>query len=160
MFRRAFRAEGRAFVRLDLPLQNQAAKAFDRFGNVMVSQAEFLLRIERGIGFSQTKAALRNFANTAPFARHDLENLPNQFLRRSVAFAAHRADILIFDLGAAAGSTIAGNLFILGAASNIIIIQNAEKKTGDTITFLEFAKIGIPLTLLNVLVYYLSFLLV
>lgn len=52
-----------------------------------------------------------------------------------------------------AGSTIAGNLTILGAASNVIIIQNAEKK-GRTITFLEFAKIGIPLTLINILVYW------
>ena len=31
----------------------------------------------------------------------------------------------------AAGSTISGNLFIIGAASNIIIIQNAEKKSGE-----------------------------
>jgi len=54
----------------------------------------------------------------------------------------------------AAGSTIAGNLFILGAASNVIIIQNAEKK-GETLTFMEFAKIGIPLTLVNILVYWL-----
>ena len=54
----------------------------------------------------------------------------------------------------AAGSTIAGNLFILGAASNIIIIQNAEKKAGETITFWEFAKFGIPYTIINVLVYY------
>lgn len=53
----------------------------------------------------------------------------------------------------AAGSTIAGNLFILGAASNVIIIQNAEKK-GETITFMEFAKVGVPLTLLNVVVYW------
>jgi len=58
----------------------------------------------------------------------------------------------------AAGSTIAGNLFILGAASNVIIIQNAEKKAGQTITFLEFAKIGIPLTIINILVYWLFFL--
>ena len=57
----------------------------------------------------------------------------------------------------AAGSTIAGNLFILGAASNIIIIQNAEKKAGETLTFLEFAKIGIPLTMINALVYWLFF---
>ncbi len=55
----------------------------------------------------------------------------------------------------AAGSTIAGNLFILGAASNVIIIQNAEKKFGETITFLEFARIGILLTATNVLVYWL-----
>jgi Na+/H+ antiporter NhaD/arsenite permease-like protein len=59
----------------------------------------------------------------------------------------------------AAGSTIAGNLTILGAASNVIIIQNAEKR-GETVTFFEFAKIGIPLTLLQLTVYWawLSFL--
>ncbi|MCX6826679.1 MAG: SLC13 family permease [candidate division Zixibacteria bacterium] len=55
----------------------------------------------------------------------------------------------------AAGSTIAGNFFILGAASNVIIIQNAEKKEGITLTFWEFARIGIPLTLVNLLVYWL-----
>jgi Na+/H+ antiporter NhaD/arsenite permease-like protein len=55
----------------------------------------------------------------------------------------------------AAGSTIAGNLFILGAASNIIIIQNAERKFGETITFLDFAKIGIILTAINLFVYWL-----
>lgn len=53
----------------------------------------------------------------------------------------------------AAGSTIAGNLFILGAASNVIIIQNAEKQ-GETITFFEFARIGIPLTSITLLVYW------
>lgn len=55
----------------------------------------------------------------------------------------------------AAGSTIAGNLFILGAASNIIIIQNAEKKSNETITFFEFARVGIPLTIANTFIYWL-----
>jgi Na+/H+ antiporter NhaD/arsenite permease-like protein len=55
----------------------------------------------------------------------------------------------------AAGSTIAGNLTILGAASNVIIIQNAEKKGGATINFLEFVKIGVPLTVINAAVYWL-----
>ena len=54
----------------------------------------------------------------------------------------------------AAGSTIAGNLFILGAASNVIIIQNAEKRTGATLTFMEFARAGIPLTLVQILIYW------
>jgi Na+/H+ antiporter NhaD/arsenite permease-like protein len=54
----------------------------------------------------------------------------------------------------AAGSTIAGNLFILGAASNVIIIQSAER-SGETLTFLEFARVGIPLTALNIIVYWL-----
>lgn len=53
----------------------------------------------------------------------------------------------------AAGSTIAGNLTILGAASNVIIIQNAEEQ-GETISFFEFAKVGVPLTLLQVAVYW------
>jgi len=55
----------------------------------------------------------------------------------------------------AAGSTIAGNLTILGAASNVIIIQNAEDNAGQTITFWEFARIGVPLTIANVLVFWL-----
>jgi Na+/H+ antiporter NhaD/arsenite permease-like protein len=59
----------------------------------------------------------------------------------------------------AAGSTIAGNFYILGAASNVIIIQNAEKKAGETLTFWEFVRIGIRLTAVNALVYWLFFLL-
>jgi len=55
----------------------------------------------------------------------------------------------------AAGSTIAGNLSILGAASNVIIIQGAERRRGGTITFLEFARVGVPLTIANGVVYWL-----
>ncbi len=55
----------------------------------------------------------------------------------------------------AAGSTIAGNLSILGAASNVIIIQDAEKKSGDTLTFWEFIRVGLPLTAANTVIYWL-----
>jgi len=55
----------------------------------------------------------------------------------------------------AAGSTIAGNLSILGAASNVIIIQNAEKRSRATLTFLEFVRIGAPLTVINAVIYWL-----
>jgi Na+/H+ antiporter NhaD/arsenite permease-like protein len=55
----------------------------------------------------------------------------------------------------AAGSTIAGNLTILGAASNVIIIQNSEKRGGPALSFREFVKIGIPLTAANTAVYWL-----
>jgi len=53
----------------------------------------------------------------------------------------------------AVGSTIAGNLLILGAASNVIIIQHAEKHKA-TLGFFEFARIGIPLGLVNLLIYW------
>jgi Na+/H+ antiporter NhaD/arsenite permease-like protein len=52
----------------------------------------------------------------------------------------------------AAGSTVAGNLTILGAASNVIIIQQAESR-GETLTFFEFAKIGVPLTIIQIAIY-------
>jgi Na+/H+ antiporter NhaD/arsenite permease-like protein len=55
-------------------------------------------------------------------------------------------------LALAAGSTIAGNLTILGAASNVIIIQKAEKQN-ETLTFWEFARVGVPLTILQAAVY-------
>jgi len=59
----------------------------------------------------------------------------------------------------AAGSTIAGNLSLLGAASNVIIVQNAEKRKGGTISFWEFLRIGFPLTVVNIVVYGLWFML-
>ena len=55
-------------------------------------------------------------------------------------------------LALAAGSTIAGNLCIFGAASNVIIIQRAEQE-GHTLSFATFAWIGVPLTILQTLVY-------
>jgi Na+/H+ antiporter NhaD/arsenite permease-like protein len=70
---------------------------------------------------------------------------------------------LLFQLGAsvkgmmalAAGSTIAGNFSILGAASNVIIIQNAEKNSHETLTFMDFMKVGVPVTVINIAVYWL-----
>jgi len=56
----------------------------------------------------------------------------------------------------AAGSTIAGNLLILGAASNVIIIQHAEKHEA-TLGFFEFARVGIPLGFANLLIYWVWF---
>ncbi|MDE1762910.1 MAG: citrate transporter [Thaumarchaeota archaeon] len=60
----------------------------------------------------------------------------------------------------AAASTIAGNLTILAAASNIIIIQASESRGIKAFTFLEFLKIGAIITLVNILVYYLFILVI
>ena len=55
----------------------------------------------------------------------------------------------------ASASTIAGNLTVLGAASNIIISDVAEAKGLKSFTFFEFLKIGCLVTLLNIIIYYL-----
>ncbi len=66
------------------------------------------------------------------------------------------ASILAY-MALAAGSTIAGNISVLGAASNVIVIQNAEKRSPHTLSALDFVKIGVPLTVLNILVYWFFF---
>jgi Na+/H+ antiporter NhaD/arsenite permease-like protein len=55
----------------------------------------------------------------------------------------------------AAASTIAGNLTVLGAASNIIIIEAAESRGVRAFTFLEFLKVGSLITAANIVIYYL-----
>ncbi len=57
----------------------------------------------------------------------------------------------------AAGSTLAGMLLIIGAASNIIIIQSAEKKGVAPFSSLDFFKYGLPLTALSFLIYWAYF---
>ncbi|TDA39091.1 MAG: hypothetical protein DSO08_03115 [Candidatus Methanomethylicota archaeon] len=51
-------------------------------------------------------------------------------------------------LALAAGSTLAGNLTLLGAASNIIVLEAAESR-GETFSFVEFARAGIPTALIT-----------
>lgn len=58
----------------------------------------------------------------------------------------------------AGGSTLAGNLTLIGAASNLIIVEEAEAR-GHTLSFFEFFKVGLIVTIVNVLVLY-SFLIV
>ncbi len=56
-------------------------------------------------------------------------------------------------LALASGSTIAGNLTILGAASNIIIIEAAENRAGRSFSFTSFLKRGIIITSINAAIY-------
>lgn len=87
-----------------------------------------------------------------------LSNVP--FVALYLPLVGHLGAPVEVCMALAAGSTIAGNLFILGAASNVIVIQNAEKRAGVSIGFFEFAKVGAPLTALNVFVYWAYFSLV
>ncbi len=53
----------------------------------------------------------------------------------------------------ASAATIAGNLTLLGAASNIIILEVVESKYSSTIKFGDFAKTGLIVTAVNVAIY-------
>lgn len=45
----------------------------------------------------------------------------------------------------AAGSTLAGTMTVIGAASNVIIVDSAERRFGVRLDFWEFARVGVPL---------------
>ena len=89
-----------------------------------------------------------------------LSNVP--FVKLFITFLKNSgygpADVNVW-LTLAAASTIAGNLTILGAASNIIVLETLETKMNTSITFMEFFKIGLLVTTVNTLIY-LVFLLV
>ena len=56
----------------------------------------------------------------------------------------------IFWIGAALSSTFAGATTVLGAASNIIVLETSGRK-GVKISWLEFVKIGVPISLFSLL---------
>lgn len=51
-------------------------------------------------------------------------------------------------LALAAFSTLAGNLTILGSVANVIVFETA-RRDGVTVGFLEYIKVGVPLTILT-----------
>ncbi len=55
----------------------------------------------------------------------------------------------------AASSTLAGNLFILGAASNVIVVQQTEALGVRAFGFWQFCALCLPVTLVSLLVSYL-----
>ncbi|MBN1857427.1 MAG: anion transporter [Dehalococcoidia bacterium] len=98
---------------------------------------------------------------TSPGVVIALSVLASQVISNVPLTALYVPMLLGFDAPAAsymalaAGATIAGTFTILGAASNVIIIQNAEKRSGETLSFMEFIRAGLPLTLVCVGVYWL-----
>jgi Na+/H+ antiporter NhaD/arsenite permease-like protein len=63
-------------------------------------------------------------------------------------FIPHLADPQRAWLTLAMSSTLAGNLTVLGSVANLIVIQRARHKAA--ITFWEYARVGVPLTILTI----------
>jgi Na+/H+ antiporter NhaD/arsenite permease-like protein len=54
-------------------------------------------------------------------------------------------------LALAMSSTLAGNLTVLGSVANLIVVENA-RRSGTELGFVEYLKVGVPLTVLTTLV--------
>lgn len=101
-------------------------------------------------GSSIDLSAVPVIATVSVIVSQFVSNVP--FVALSLPVLAHLGTSTPAMMALAAGSTIAGNMLILGAASNVIIIQAAEKD-GATLTFREFARVGVPLTVVQTAVY-------
>lgn len=54
-------------------------------------------------------------------------------------------------LALAMSSTLAGNLTVLGSVANLIVVENA-RRSGTELGFVEYLKVGVPITILTTLV--------
>jgi Na+/H+ antiporter NhaD/arsenite permease-like protein len=53
-------------------------------------------------------------------------------------------------LSLAMSSTLAGNLTVLGSVANLIVVENA-RRAGTELSFFEYLKVGVPLTIITTL---------
>jgi Na+/H+ antiporter NhaD/arsenite permease-like protein len=53
-------------------------------------------------------------------------------------------------LALAMSSTLAGNLTVLGSVANLIVVENA-RRAGTELGFVEYLKVGVPVTVLTTL---------
>ena len=77
-----------------------------------------------------------------------VSNVPAVLLLEPVAQAVPEATRETAWLALAMSSTFAGNLTVLGSVANLIVVESARRE-GVTISFWEYCKAGIPLTVLT-----------
>jgi Na+/H+ antiporter NhaD/arsenite permease-like protein len=77
-----------------------------------------------------------------------VSNVPAVLLMEPVLQAVPEAGRETAWLALAMSSTFAGNLTILGSVANLIVVENASRE-GITVSFWEYCKVGVPLTILT-----------
>ena len=77
-----------------------------------------------------------------------VSNVPAVLLMEPVLKAVPEAGRETAWLALAMSSTFAGNLTVLGSVANLIVVENARRE-GVNISFWEYCKVGLPLTILT-----------
>jgi Na+/H+ antiporter NhaD/arsenite permease-like protein len=77
-----------------------------------------------------------------------VSNVPAVLLMEPIVNAVPTAGRETAWLALAMSSTLAGNLTVLGSVANLIVVENARRQ-GVEISFWEYCKVGIPLTILT-----------
>jgi Na+/H+ antiporter NhaD/arsenite permease-like protein len=79
-----------------------------------------------------------------------VSNVPAVLLLEPVVQAVSKATRETAWLALAMSSTFAGNLTMLGSMANLIVVESARRE-GIAISFSEYCKVGIPLTVLTLI---------
>jgi Na+/H+ antiporter NhaD/arsenite permease-like protein len=77
-----------------------------------------------------------------------VSNVPAVLLMEPVLRAMPEASRETAWLALAMSSTFAGNLTVLGSVANLIVVEGARRK-GITVSFWEYCKVGVPLTVVT-----------
>jgi len=77
-----------------------------------------------------------------------VSNVPAVLLMEPVLKAVPEASRETAWLALAMSSTFAGNLTVLGSVANLIVVENASRE-GISVSFWEYSKVGVPLTILT-----------
>jgi Na+/H+ antiporter NhaD/arsenite permease-like protein len=77
-----------------------------------------------------------------------VSNVPAVLLMEPVLQAVPEASRETAWLALAMSSTLAGNLTVIGSVANLIVVENAQRE-GVTVSFWEYCKVGVPLTMLT-----------
>jgi Na+/H+ antiporter NhaD/arsenite permease-like protein len=80
-----------------------------------------------------------------------VSNVPAVFLMEPVLKAVPEASREGAWLALAMSSTLAGNLTVLGSVANLIVVESAGR-AGVRVSFWEYCKVGVPITLLTLAV--------
>jgi len=77
-----------------------------------------------------------------------VSNVPAVLLLEPILGAVPAANRETAWLALAMSSTLAGNLTVLGSVANLIVVENARRE-GVTVSFWDYARIGVPVTVLT-----------
>jgi Na+/H+ antiporter NhaD/arsenite permease-like protein len=117
-------------------------------GSILLS---ILPRPSSGLGVQSTGAIILNSVLLSQL----LSNVPFvQLYSYEMTALGFSASHVVAWLALAAGGTLAGNLTVLGAVSNVIVLDSAESRHSKAFSFLEFMKYGSVMTIVTCLIFF------
>jgi Na+/H+ antiporter NhaD/arsenite permease-like protein len=137
---------GKVYRAIDWPL-------LIMFAGLFIVVHAFEANVVRGWGLERWQAVLRSpvaMVSALSLALSNLvSNVPAVLLFRPLMDVMPQKEQAWLALSMS--STLAGNLTVLGSVANLIVVESARRE-GTDLGFLEYLKVGVPLTILTTLV--------